>query len=202
MSDDRFLSDYRALTGDGFDQMADKKLLLRNLAAWTAGVEGAIAECGCFRGVSAWFLADGTRDTGKVVHLFDSFEGLLLPAPGADDGSYCKERQPLRQAKRSASELWTLTGGTGGLAPRLDPGTIPPTLPTSGFLSCMSMSTSTQPHRDSIQFSWPRLTPGGLMLFDDYGSEYCPGARRAVDEAFAQAEIVESPSGQAFVIQR
>ena len=59
-----------------------------------------------------------------------------------------------------------------------------------------------EPHRDSIEFFWPRLTKGGVMVFDDYGSMYCPGARRAVDEAFAPTDVVESPSGQAFVIKR
>ena len=34
------------------------------------------------------------------------------------------------------------------------------------------------------------------MVFDDYGSSYCPGARQAVDEAFARTDVVESPSGQ------
>ena len=59
-----------------------------------------------------------------------------------------------------------------------------------------------EPHRDSIEFFWPRLTAGGVMVFDDYGSTYCPGARQAVDEAFAPTDVVESPSGQAFVIKR
>ena len=59
-----------------------------------------------------------------------------------------------------------------------------------------------EPHRDAIEFFWPRLTRGGVMVFDDYGSAYCPGARQAVDEAFAPTDIVESPSGQCFVIKR
>jgi hypothetical protein len=59
-----------------------------------------------------------------------------------------------------------------------------------------------EPHRDAIEFFWPRLTQGGVMVFDDYGSAYCPGARRAVDEAFTPTDIVESPTGQCFVIKR
>jgi O-methyltransferase len=39
---------------------------------------------------------------------------------------------------------------------------------------------------DSIKFIWPRLSPGGFVVFYDYGFPSCPGALRAVDEFFAQ----------------
>ena len=37
---------------------------------------------------------------------------------------------------------------------------------------------------DSLQFIWPRLSLGGIIVFDDYGFATCPGARVAVDEFF------------------
>ena len=42
-----------------------------------------------------------------------------------------------------------------------------------------------QPTRDSLGFFYPRMVDGGLIVCDDYGFETCPGARRAVDEFFA-----------------
>ena len=46
------------------------------------------------------------------------------------------------------------------------------------------------------------MNRGGLMRFDDYGFATCPGARRAIDEFFAdKAEpIIDLPTGQAFVV--
>jgi len=38
---------------------------------------------------------------------------------------------------------------------------------------------------DCCAFVYPRLAPGGVMVFDDYGDPYCPGAARAVDAYFA-----------------
>jgi len=38
---------------------------------------------------------------------------------------------------------------------------------------------------DCLSFVYPRLSPGGSIVFDDYGFASCPGARRAVDEFFA-----------------
>jgi len=38
---------------------------------------------------------------------------------------------------------------------------------------------------DCCAFVYPRLAAGGVMVFDDYGDPYCPGAARAADAYFA-----------------
>ena len=39
-----------------------------------------------------------------------------------------------------------------------------------------------EPTRDSIEFFYPRMVPGGVMVFDDYGSQMqSPGAARAIE---------------------
>ena len=47
------------------------------------------------------------------------------------------------------------------------------------------------------------MIPGGMIVFDDYGFPSCPGARRAVDEAFANRPEVPIclPTGQALVVK-
>ncbi len=61
-----------------------------------------------------------------------------------------------------------------------------------------------RPTRDTVEFFYPRLSPGGVILFDDYGSAMCPGAARAVDEFVAGCPepLIESPTQQAFLIKR
>jgi len=39
--------------------------------------------------------------------------------------------------------------------------------------------------RECCEFFYPRMTRGGILLFDDYGFVSCPGAREAVDAFFA-----------------
>jgi hypothetical protein len=58
-----------------------------------------------------------------------------------------------------------------------------------------------QPTLDSLLFFYDRLQPGGILLCDDYGFANCPGARRALDEFFADKveKIVSLPTGQAFI---
>jgi len=56
---------------------------------------------------------------------------------------------------------------------------------------------------ESCKFIYPRLSIGGVMVFDDYGFPSCPGARIAVDEFFfdkPEFPIVLA-SGQCLVIK-
>jgi hypothetical protein len=38
-----------------------------------------------------------------------------------------------------------------------------------------------QPTRDSIEFFYPRMNKGGIILCDDYGFTTCPGATSTID---------------------
>jgi len=48
---------------------------------------------------------------------------------------------------------------------------------------------------------YPRLVPGGAMLFDDYGFLSCPGALQAVDEFCSREDIAKLylGTGQALI---
>ena len=60
-----------------------------------------------------------------------------------------------------------------------------------------------QPTKDSLDFFYDRLAPGGIILCDDYGFTSCPGAKKAMDEFFetANESIIHVPTGQAFIIK-
>ena len=60
-----------------------------------------------------------------------------------------------------------------------------------------------RPTLQSLEFFWPRLAPGGVVVCDDYGSRKCPGARAAFDEFFADkdARLIELPTVQALVFK-
>jgi len=54
---------------------------------------------------------------------------------------------------------------------------------------------------DCCEFIMQRLTPGGFVVFDDYGFPSCPGAKEAVDEFFGerQEKPLVLPTGQAVI---
>ena len=53
----------------------------------------------------------------------------------------------------------------------------------------------------AAEYLWPMLPPGGVMVFDDYGYPTCPGARKAVDDFFAETpeKPLLLPLGSCFV---
>ena len=60
-----------------------------------------------------------------------------------------------------------------------------------------------KPTLDSLQFFYPRMVRGGVIVCDDYGFVTCPGARQAFDEFLIgkMERVVEAPTGQAFIVK-
>jgi O-methyltransferase len=161
-------------------------------------LKGDAVECGVFRGGTALLEAMVIAGTGRDLHLFDSFEGMPETSRGLDrfdQGDF---------SGTSADAVAAL------LTPypfvRMHVGFIPDTF------HGLKVELIAWAHIDvdiyqsiieSIDYIYPRLVPGGFMVFDDYGYPSCPGARRAVDEAFAGLPEVPIclPTGQCLVVK-
>ena len=83
--DQAFIGQYRRLCPDN-DRSANRKYFLRSLLKLADRLPGDAAECGVYEGASSWFICDHFRNSAKVHHAFDSFEGLSKPATA--DGHY------------------------------------------------------------------------------------------------------------------
>ena len=61
-----------------------------------------------------------------------------------------------------------------------------------------------QPTYDSLAFFYGRVSPGGMIVCDDYGSEACPGAFRAMNEWMADKpeHVIHLTTGQGLIIKR
>jgi hypothetical protein len=61
-----------------------------------------------------------------------------------------------------------------------------------------------QPTYDSLDFFFPRLVKGGVIVCDDYNFSNFPGAKLAWDEYFKDKDIAfsyEVPLGSKFLIK-
>jgi O-methyltransferase len=63
---------------------------------------------------------------------------------------------------------------------------------------------ATAPTLRALDYTYPRVVPGGLLLFDDYGDHTFAPQRRQVDKFFAEVpeKAIALPTGQAIVIKR
>src|SRR5699024_682335 len=76
IEDKQFIETFKQLSPHNYFSM-ERKYTLKQYAKSVSTVDGAVAECGSYVGVSAWFIANELRDT--PIYLFDSFEGLPEP---------------------------------------------------------------------------------------------------------------------------
>lgn len=152
-----------------------KKLVaLRDAIRGTAGVRGDVAELGVYRGGSAALLCKYAGDS--QVHLFDTFAGLPADCP--------EGRHVAGEFAATEADVVGFLRGLG-YAPVVRagvfPATAPPGRPKFRFVHVDGDLYRTT--ADAIAYFRPRMSRGGVMLFDDYGWVDTPGVARAVDEA-------------------
>lgn len=177
---------------------ADRKFTLRELTKLVLDVPGAVAECGVYRGASAELM--GRSLPGRELHLFDSFEGLSPPE--TSDGGFWRAGD-LRVGPEPVARRLT----SAGIPHVIHAGWIPERFHEVADLRFAFVHIDVdlrQPTMDSLEFFYPRLSPGAVVVFDDYGFRTCPGARSAVDEYMATASkpVLHLPTGQGLFVKR
>ena len=76
LEDEAFLNYYRQFMDVGNWHSLDRKYVLDQLLKLTRDIAGDAAECGTYKGFSALRICMAFRGSSRLVHLFDSFEGL------------------------------------------------------------------------------------------------------------------------------
>lgn len=159
----------------------------------TAHLEGDIAELGVYRGASARLI--GETKGARQFHLFDTFEGL--PDPSEKDAGF----RPGQYACSLESVQQYLTGIEGLHFHRgFFPSTAGPAAECRFSFVHLDVDLY-QSTRDGLEFFYPRMAPGGVIISHDY--LWSVGVKRAFDEFFAgKPEPVLEPSGsQALIVK-
>ena len=152
---------------------------------------GAFVECGVYRGATASIIA-AAIDQQRELHLYDTFAGIAgaqAVDEGHQDGDFGDVDLDAVKARVPSAVIHQ--------------GAIPTTFDDIGPVAFAHIDVDVfQPHLDAIDFLWPRMSPGGIMVFDDYAQPSCRGARMAVDFRFLfKHDIHETVQGQAFVVK-
>ena len=177
---------------------------------------GLWAECGVFAGTTSLALCLAARAEqpgfdGGGMHLVDSFEGLSelgeadLRAERAADGSTTMV-QPPRNRTNFAAPLELVRDAMAGFpGASLHKGWIPQVLAELPEASWSFVHVDVDLYRptlDCLEYFFPRLVPGGVIVCDDYGSPAFPGARRAWIEFCGDSlGYVALPTGQSVLVK-
>jgi O-methyltransferase len=196
LNDAEFQAAYDRLVGPANQHSYDRKYSLDQLMKLAATVPGDTAECGCLRGASSYFICRRIAGTGKEHHVFDSFEGLSKP--GEHDGTWWTKHDFQTPEAVVAETLKDFPFA------KLHKGWIPDRFPDvkDKKFSLVHVDVDLyEPTLDSFKFFYPRMSKGGLIVCDDYGYASCPGAKKAMDEFFAdkKEKVLSLPTGQGVV---
>lgn len=181
---------------------------LERAAFQVRDVPGSACEIGCYKGLSAYIAAAAFRECGKKLdfHVCDSFEGLSEPT--ADDAARGNEPAvKIKAGTYACSEADVRRHLAAFDNFKFHKGWIPApfeSLTNERFCYVHLDVDLTEPSRHSLEFFWPRLNPGGVIVIDDYGALAYPGSRRAVDAFFAGRRdvfLVDCPAGNALAIK-
>lgn len=203
--EDEFLQLYevcRAETMTSIERMY--ALYQATLYVLDGGVPGDLAECGVWRGGSVMLMALTLLSRGcddRTIWLYDTFDGMT--PPGEDDvqemsgrgaaeilgGRERTEEDPFwGVAPRGVVEANLRRTGYPARRFRLVEGDVLKTLPAAAPASLSVLRLDTDWYdstRHELEHLYPRLSPGGVLIVDDYG--YWRGARKATDEFFRAA---------------
>ena len=139
---------------------------------------GCFVEVGVYRGGSAQYLYEVAESQGRTLHLFDTFSGM--PHAGELDGWRVGELMPVADDFIAIVKALPNAKIYQGVFPE----TLPIDFPQIAFVHAdADQYQSTKAICESL---YPRLVPGGIILFDDYGDEKTKGCTKAVDEFVAQ----------------
>jgi len=152
---------------------------LRNLIRLShsvSGLQGDIAEVGVYNGGSALLLC--RLNPNGHIYLFDTFEGL--PEVTKQDNYHLQgdfNDASERRVKKLLKDYnhWRIYKGTF-------PADTGKAIENIHFrLVHLDVNTYTS-YRDALQFFYHRMIRDGVIIMDDYGSNYCLGAKKAIDK--------------------
>ncbi len=176
----------------------DRCYVLERLLLQTLPAPGDVIECGVYQGGTAALLSAllAERKSSKKLYLFDTFDGMPATDPARDlhkEGDF---------SDTSLEAVRAFIGENAACVFRK--GFIPDTFAGLSDLTVSFCHIDLDIYKsitDSLEFIWPRMSTGGVIVFDDYGLPSCPGALQAVDEFFQDKNAIPLclQTGQAIV---
>ena len=163
-------------------------------------VDGAIVQCGVWRGGAAALMAHASRASGRRIWLFDSFEGF--PAPGVEDGppggiAAGDWTAPADEARAALRRLG-VDATRASIVPGWFESTLPGVAPSIGPIALLAIDAVLYASvKVCLETLYDQVVAGGAVILDDY--RYWAGCRRATHEFLARhaptVELRVTPTG-------
>jgi O-methyltransferase len=161
----------------------------------SSGLEGQMAEVGVYRGGSAYLMSKACPE--KQLHIFDTFSGMHNADANVDFHTNGEFSDVVLEEVQSFLKPCKNVRIHAGLFPD----SIPDELRQMRFAIVHFDGDLYRSMLDSLDFFWPRMSLGAVMVVHDYHTKSCPGVKKAVSKFFNRLLPVMTSSGQALLIK-
>ena len=217
-NDPRFAAALRDISGDtGATQYAspDGISWRLNTLVWAARtalqIPGDFVECGVYKGDMSWVITElvDLASAQRSFYLYDTFEGFSPQYSSEDDFPLAPQffhiadrgyhiphlYDSVRQRFIEKSYVKVIRGVVPDIISEIAPVQI-------AFMHIDMNSAG--PELGALELLFDRVSPGGLVIFDDYGWFLHKKQKDAADRFMAERgqEILELPTGQGLLIKR
>jgi O-methyltransferase len=167
-------------------------------------IEGDILEVGVWRGGSGCLMA-AKADRERLdaeVYLCDTFEGVVKAGPRDNEyrgGEHADTSPALVERLISRMGLKHVVVCQG-----VFPEETADRVATNALRLCHIDVDVYESARSIFNWAWDRLSPGGVVVFDDYGFYSCEGVTKFVNETARRPDVVfvHNLNGHAIVVKR
>lgn len=167
---------------------------------------GDFVDCGVNTGIFSRAVIDyiDFNSTGKTYFLLDTFEGLDPRFSSA----YEMGQELNEKYRRHKDTLYDQVKETfSPFNVKVIKGAVPETLPlvTSDKIAYLSVDMNcVQPEADTLEYFWDKMSPGGIIILDDYGYGNVTNHQKAAHDAFAASkgvQVLSLPTCQGIIIK-
>ncbi len=204
LEDDEFQKTLKAISGHTLVD-AYRCYGLWKLVEQTAMLPGDMLEVGVWRGGSGALIARkatlSSAGTACTVYLADTFEGVAKAGPR--DGYYRGGEHANTSPEVVMSLLASLDVQNAVLLEGIFPEDTGARIAGNQFCFCHIDVDVYQSASDVLEWVWPRLGVGGVVVYDDYGFYGCEGVTAHVNEKFPASDriVVHNLNGQAVMVK-
>ena len=173
-------TEYNLIINYGSSLVGEDKLLnLKDLVKSTSTLLGDVCEVGVYRGGTAKIISENIKNSD--LFLFDTFEGMPYYDPDNnkewDVGTFGQtDYETVKSLFQSNQNVKVFKG--------VFPSETSHHVKDRVFKFVHLDVDNYQPYKECLKFFYERMVKGGIIIFDDYDGECCPGANKAVDEFF------------------
>jgi O-methyltransferase len=176
---------------------------LWQLVEESAKVPGALIEIGAWKGGTGALIAKkaALSEIDASVYICDTFEGIVK---AGENDNYFKDGDLSDASAEEVEHLLNLFGVTKGkVLTGIFPEETAHKVTEEKIRFCHIDVDVYQSAKDIVDWLWPRLSVGGIVVYDDYGCGSCEGIVRYVQEEKTKNDriVMHNLNGHAVIIK-